>query len=71
MAERDEYSPRNRAERVISAARLLLAVLLALAVVADVTEPEEFAPVVRTLAFSYLAYAIGIAILTWTRRTTT
>lgn len=71
MAERDEYSPRNRAERVISAARLLLAVLLALAVVADVTEPEEFAPVVRTLAFSYLAYAVGIAILTWTRRTTT
>jgi signal transduction histidine kinase len=71
MADPEGYSPRNRAERVISAGRLFLALFLTLAVVIAPTEPRRFADVVRIIALSYLAYAIGIAFLTWTRRITT
>jgi signal transduction histidine kinase len=71
MAEDAGYSPRNRAERVISAARLFMAVLLSIALSIDPSEPRLYEPLVRVLAFSYLAYAAGIAMLTWTRRVTT
>lgn len=71
MADPEGYSPRNRAERVISAGRLFLAVFLTLAVVVTGTEPLKYAEVVRIIALSYLAYSIGVAFLTWTRRVTT
>ena len=65
------FSPRNRAERVITAGRLFLAVLLTVAVIVDSTNPLRYAGVVQVLALAYLAYALGIAILSWTRRVTT
>lgn len=71
MADPEGYSPRNRAERVISAGRLFLAVFLTMAVVITATEPRKYAEVVRIIAFSYLAYSVGVAFLTWTRRMTT
>ena len=71
MADPESYSPRNRAERVISAGRLFLAMLLTLAVTVDVTEPQEYAAIVRVLALGYLVYSFGVAVLTWTRRITT
>jgi signal transduction histidine kinase len=71
MADPEGYSPRNRAERVISAGRLFLAILLTLAVLVDNPEPARYAVVVRIIAFSYLAYAFGVGVLTWTRRMTT
>ena len=71
MADPEGYSPRNRAERVISAGRLFLAVFLTVAVVISTTEPRRYSDVVRIIAISYLAYSIGIAFLTWTRRMTT
>lgn len=70
MADQEGYSPRNRAERVISAGRLFLASLLTLAVAID-ADPREFAPLIEIVTFGYLAYSIGIAVLTWTRRVTT
>jgi signal transduction histidine kinase len=71
MADPEGYSPRNRAERVISAGRLFLALFLTVAVLIAATEPRKYAEVVRIIAFSYLAYSIGVALLTWTRRITT
>lgn len=71
MADPEGYSPRNRAERVISAGRLFLAALLTLAVFVDSPEPRKHQDVVRILALGYLAYSIGVATLTWTRRVTT
>lgn len=70
MPEPEGYSPRNRAERVISAARLFVAALLTVAIFSDLTNPPRFAPEVRALALSYLLYAVAVAILTWSRRIT-
>lgn len=70
MAEHEGYSPRNRSERVISAARFFLAGLLTLAVVLD-EDGAGYSPVIRIVAFGYLAYAASVATLTWTRRITT
>jgi len=71
MADNQGYSPRNRAERVISAWRLFLAALLTLAVLLGSGQTRRHAPIVEVLAYGYLTYALGIAILTWTRRVTT
>jgi signal transduction histidine kinase len=71
MPDPEGYSPRNRAERVISAGRLFLAGFLTLAILAELQEPREHAEVIIILAFGYFAYSLGIAILTWTRRLTT
>ncbi|HJR59805.1 MAG TPA: sensor histidine kinase [Vicinamibacterales bacterium] len=71
MADYEGYFPRNRAERVISAWRLFLAVLLTIAGVIDSTAPPEYVPLVQVVSFGYLTYSIGIALLTWTRRFTT
>ena len=70
-ADSGGYSPRNRAERVISAGRLFLAVLLAIAALVDRPQPSELYPLVMVLTFGYLAYSAGLAILTWTRQVTT
>lgn len=70
MADPEGYSPRNRAERVISAGRLFLAVLLTFAVFADSTEPRRHHDVIRILALGYLAYSFGVAAITWTRKVT-
>lgn len=71
MADHEGYSPRNRAERVISAGRLSLAVLLTAAVLISKTRPAVYYPPVLIMSFGYLAYACGVALLTWTRRVTT
>ena len=70
MAVLEGYSPRNRAERVISAARLFVAIFM---VVAMVLEPADllFTPHLFGLTFWYLFYAAGVAILTWSRVITT
>ena len=70
MAEHEGYSPRNRSERVISAARLFLAALLTLAAFVG-EDGGAYSPVIRIVTFGYLAYAAGVATLTWTRRITT
>ena len=71
MAEQEGYSPRNRAERVISAGRLFLAVLLAVAAVLDPPEPAVYRPLLMVMTIGYLAYSAGLTILTWTRQVTT
>ena len=70
-ADYEGYFPRNLAERVISAWRLFLAVLLTLAGIVDSSMPPELVPLVQVIAFGYLTYSIGIVVLTWTRRVTT
>ncbi|MEO5895689.1 MAG: histidine kinase [Vicinamibacterales bacterium] len=71
MVDNQGYSPRNRAERVISAWRLFLAALLTLAVLLGSGQTRRHAPIVDVLAYGYLAFALGITVLTWTRRVTT
>jgi hypothetical protein len=71
MAAHEGYSPRNLAERAIAAGRLFLALLLALAIWIDPTEPPPYAPLVRQLSTGYLVYAIGVALLAWFRRVST
>jgi signal transduction histidine kinase len=70
MAVQEGYSPRNRAERVISAGRLFLALFLTIALAAD---PESVppSPATYSLTLWYLVYAAAIATLTWTRAITT
>jgi signal transduction histidine kinase len=71
MADPEGYSPRNRAERVISAGRLFLAAFLTLAVLSNPRAPQKYVEVVAILAFGYFTYSFGVAVLTWTRRITT
>lgn len=71
MADNEGYSPRNRAERVISAGRLFMAVLLTIAVMVDPPQPAVYHPLLLVLTFGYLAYSGGLTILTWTRQVTT
>jgi signal transduction histidine kinase len=70
-ADSGGYSPRNRAERVISAGRLFLAVLLSIAALVDQPQPAGLYPLLMVLTFGYLAYSAGLAVLTWTRHVTT
>jgi signal transduction histidine kinase len=70
MAEQEGYSPRNRAERVISAARLFLAAFLTLSVAID-SDVRRFPELIEVITIGYLTYAAGVAVLTWTRRVTT
>ena len=67
MAYQEGYSPRNRAERVISVGRLFLAVFLLLAVGLEPTEPDVYAALVRQLALGYVVYAASIAVVVWER----
>ena len=71
MARQEGYSPRNRAERVISAGRLFLAVLIALAVLLDSPRALIHPSLLLVLTIGYLAYSAGLTILTWTRQVTT
>jgi signal transduction histidine kinase len=71
MAEQEGYSPRNRVERVISAGRLVLTVWLTAAVVVAPPSAWDQPAVVLVLTVGYLAYSVGIVLLTWTRRVTT
>jgi signal transduction histidine kinase len=71
MPLHEGYSPRNRAERVIAAGRLFLAVFLSGAILLDPTEPRPQAPLVLQLAIGYVVYAAGFGLLVWQRRTTT
>ncbi len=66
MADQYSYSPRNRAERVISAARLFLSLALTAAIALDPAE-VPFNSVVYSLTFWNLLYAAAIAGLTWSR----
>src|SRR5438874_220702 len=71
MTDYEGYSPRNRAERVISIGRLFLAVFLLLGLMLDSTEVSSYVMLVRRLAIWYVAYSLGLAILMWNRRSTT
>jgi signal transduction histidine kinase len=71
MTEKEGYSPRNRAERVISVGRLILAVFLLVALVVDPPQPASSADLIRGFGFWYLTYCAGLALLTWQARTTT
>jgi signal transduction histidine kinase len=62
------FCPR-RAERVIAAGRLFLAVFLLLAFALDPTEAGPHTLRIRRLTIAYVAYAAGVALLIWTRRT--
>ncbi|HYT74505.1 MAG TPA: hypothetical protein VEL79_07145, partial [Vicinamibacterales bacterium] len=70
MTDYEGYSPRNRAERVISIGRLFVAVFLLLALLVDSTEPDFYVALVRRLALWYLAYSAGLALLMWNTRST-
>jgi signal transduction histidine kinase len=70
MPAQEVYSPRNRAERVISAGRLFLSLFLTTALIVD-PEDVPFDSVVHGLTFWYMFYALAIAILTWSRSITT
>src|SRR6266571_1815794 len=70
MTDYEGYSPRNRAERVISIGRLFVAVFLLLALLVDSTEPDFYVALVRRLALWSLAYSAGLALLMWNTRST-
>jgi signal transduction histidine kinase len=70
MPLQDGYSPRNRAERIISAGRLFLALFLSIALVAE-PETVPYSVAGYTLTVWYLLYSCAVMILTWSRGITT
>lgn len=71
MTDNEGYSPRNRAERVISAGRLVLTLWLTAGVLIAPRAVSDDPSVIFVMTVGYLAYSIGIVLLTWTRRVTT
>ena len=71
MADQEGYSPRNRAERIISAGRLVLTAWLTIAVLIAPPNSWDEPAVVLVLTLGYLTYSVGVVLLTWTRRVTT
>jgi len=59
------FSPRERAERLIAAGRIVLAATSLAALWRDPTEPEKYAATAYALLAAYLVYAVGIALLVW------
>ena len=70
MAIQDSYSPRNRAERVISAGRLFLALFLAVALAAE-SQTVPYTVAAYSLTVWCFVYAASVTILTWSRGVTT
>ncbi|HXH02444.1 MAG TPA: sensor histidine kinase [Candidatus Competibacteraceae bacterium] len=60
-----QYSPRNRAERLIAIARVLLAAFSLLAIWLDPTTPIRYADTAYGLLVAYLGYAVCIVPLAW------
>ena len=67
--EHADYLPQMRAERVITAGRMLLAALLAVAVALDPITPG-YAALLEQFSLIYLGYSGAVLSLTWLRRTT-
>jgi signal transduction histidine kinase len=59
------YSPQSRAERLIAAGRVVLAVSSLFAVWLDPAEPAKYADVAYSLLVAYVVYAAAIALLVW------
>jgi signal transduction histidine kinase len=59
------YSPQSRAERLIAAGRVVLAVSSLFAVWLDPAEPAKYADVAYALLAAYVVYAAAIAFLVW------
>jgi signal transduction histidine kinase len=59
------YSPQSRAERLIAAGRVVLAVSSLFAVWLDPAEPAKYADVAYSLLAAYVVYAAAIAFLVW------
>lgn len=64
-----QYSPQSRAERLIAAARVVLAVFSFLAIWLDPPEPTRYTETTFALLAVYLVYALGVAVLVWGRTT--
>ena len=59
------WTPRVRPERLIGAARVVLAVFTLFAVWLDPTEPDKYAELAYGLMVAYLAYAGIVAAVVW------
>jgi signal transduction histidine kinase len=59
------YSPQSRAERLIAAGRVVLAISSLFAVWLDPAEPAKYADVAYALLAAYVLYAAVIALLVW------
>lgn len=70
MADQEVYSPRNRAERIISGGRLVLAASLTAAVLIARPGASLNGRTILAVTLGYLAYAVAVVLITWVRRTT-
>src|SRR2546426_5008927 len=59
------YSPQGRAERVLSAGRVILATFSLLAIWLDPSEPAKYARITYSLLAGYVIYALFLALLAW------
>lgn len=59
------YSPQSRAERLIAAGRVVLAIFSLFAVWLDPAEPAKYADIAYSLLAAYVVYAAAIALLVW------
>jgi signal transduction histidine kinase len=59
------YSPQSRAERLIAAGRVILAVSSLFAVWLDPAEPAKYADIAYSLLAAYVVYAAVISLLVW------
>lgn len=59
------YSPQSRAERLIAAGRVVLAIFSLFAVWLDPAEPAKYADIAYSLLAAYVVYSVVIALLVW------
>lgn len=59
------YGPRTRAERLVAAGRIVLAVSSLLAVWIDPSEPARHSQIAYGLLVAYVCYSMGVAVLVW------
>lgn len=64
-AIRSEYAPQARAERLIAAGRLVLAVSCLIAIYLEPSTPAKYQRATYTLLFIYTVYATVVAIVAW------
>lgn len=60
-----QYSPQSRAERLIAAARVVLAAFSFLAIWLDPSEPTRYAQTAYAILAIYVGYALLTALLVW------
>jgi len=65
LQQKFKLSHQSRAERLIAAGRVFLAAYALLAILLEPSEPAGYVTFTHAILVVYLAYAVGLAMVTW------